>query len=546
MLEILGLEKYIGPKKLYSNLNFKMEKNSKVGFIGRNGTGKTTLFNLISGKDSDYSGKVSIGRDVRVVQTIQEHYLAPEVLPIQYILDMVPKYRELEGFITQYEANPSSDMEEIQKYSDALSLFNELNFHSLEDEVLNSLAKYGIDLNKALTPFMSLSGGEKRLIELVKIIYSRADLVLMDEPTNHMDYIAKKIFIDWLSNYQGGIIVISHDRDVLEVVDKIIELKQNGELSEFSGNYDDYLTQNLGSTVTEIGSYAVSLKRIDRLKSQIQQAKKTFGTSKAGTIVIARFTKELEMVQRNLKRPDFWIDQESLANVSSKISEKYDEFKSKSIKVSVQASSKKPVNYQLVKLEKVVVGYDKPLFEPLSFQLFHGDKLRLHGRNGAGKSTLIKSIIYQYQNSKPSKTLLSGEITLHPALVIGIYEQEFSQAQMDLTLGQIIKQYYADLKLDCSDQTLSVVLSQYLFDPVNDRHLLLKHASGGQKSRIQIIKMLLNKPNLLILDEPTNHLDLPSIEELEKNILKFDGAVIYVSHDTYFQRNIGGKVIVID
>jgi ATP-binding cassette subfamily F protein 3 len=178
--------------------------------------------------------------------------------------------------------------------------------------------------------------------------------------------------------------------------------------------------------------------------------------------------------------------------------------------------------------------------------LKYGTNLEMRGRNGSGKSTFLRSIIYTYQNQgEYPSTVLEGSIKFNPKVRLGVYEQEVSSEYLDFTLSEMIGKFHNDLNLEFNNQELSRILSNYLFDPKVDKDLKLRDCSGGQKARVQIIKMLLNSPNLIILDEPTNHLDLPSVEELENMLKEFKGCIIYVTHDNYFRKNIGGEILTI-
>lgn len=202
----------------------------------------------------------------------------------------------------------------------------------------------------------------------------------------------------------------------------------------------------------------------------------------------------------------------------------------------------------MINIENLSLGYhrDNKLVENLNVKLKYGTNLEVRGRNGSGKSTFLKSIIYTFDNNGglPS-TIIDGTIKLNPKVRLGVYEQEIGTEYLDLTLAEMIHKFHDDLKLEFNGQELSRLLSNYLFDPKVDTDLKLRDCSGGQKARVQIIKMLLNNPNLIILDEPTNHLDLPSVEELENMLKEFKGCIIYVTHDNYFRKNIGGEVLEI-
>ncbi len=242
-------------------------------------------------------------------------------------------------------------------------------------------------------------------------------------------------------------------------------------------------------------------------------------------------------------KPTFWIDSESVQQMDYRLENSYQKHKTKNISLAVGTTVSRSSRV-LVHVEKLSLGYEaaSPLFSNMSFQLREGERIELRGRNGAGKTTLINAI-RAIADTQDITTLLSGSVHVEPALPIGVYEQEVDDRYFELPLGIAIERMFLDRKLSISEQKIMQLLSNYLFDPMTDRHIPLSQLSGGQKARFQLICMLANDPSLLILDEPTNHLDLPSIEELEAALARYSGAIIYVSHDDYFRKKIVAEVI---
>ncbi len=530
-------EKSINNKVLYENMSFFVNLNEKVGFIGRNGTGKTTLFKIISGEDKDYKCVIDIKKDTKIILTKQEYSIEDSISSLDYVMQSLPEYIDLKNIIDKYPDIMGSDMDLIDIYTKAINLFSEYGYYNIEDQVLNSLLKYKIDKARALMPLIKLSGGEKRFVELVKIMYSDCDIALIDEPTNHMDDIGKNDFISWFKNTTHGICVITHDRDVLNYVDKIIEIKDKKAFT-FPGNYDSYLSQNSITNVTKIQAYEGSLKSLDRLKKQVESIKKR-GAHASTRVMYERVGREYDKVKKNLEKPSIWIDEESIKDVNKKIADKYEKYKDKNI--SIKITDHDIQSNVLLKVKKISIGYKYPLFSNISFILSPGDKVHLKGRNGAGKTSLIKTIISAIENSHCEAKIYEGEIIPDNKIKLGIYEQEIDNYYFNMTLEKAVEEVYqlGDIPMP----NVNKILNDYLFNPSLDRDLLVKNLSGGQKSRFQIIKMLSNNPNLLILDEPTNHLDLPSIEELENILKDFHGGILYVSHDSYFVKKLKGEII---
>jgi ATPase subunit of ABC transporter with duplicated ATPase domains len=219
---------------------------------------------------------------------------------------------------------------------------------------------------------------------------------------------------------------------------------------------------------------------------------------------------------------------------------KYDKDKARNIRMRTGGEHRARERFAV---DDLSLGYGEPLFAGISFDLAVGERLQLHGRNGAGKSTIIKTLLAAAADTKAPAEVFAGTLTVGPKTVIGLYEQELDEHFLAMPLSAAIKRVYDDADAAINDQRIKQILADYLFDPQSDGRLEINRLSGGQKARFQLIKMLCGDPNLLILDEPTNHLDLPSIEELESALTAYQGAILYISHDSYFAANVGGDVL---
>lgn len=550
-------EKSFGPKLLMSNVKFSVDDGEKVGIIGRNGVGKSTLFGILTGADKDYTGEIIYRRGTTVVATAQEHHDMGETTVLQYVLQGLPEYAKLSHIIETYPTSMGDDMNKIAQYTDALARFDDKGFYQIEEQIERELINFQLP-DTAHRPFSTLSGGQKRLIEVIKIMHSDAHLALIDEPTNHMDYVAKAQFVDWLKQAPEAMLIITHDRDVLQQVDRIVELK-DGTAHSYKGNYDDYLKQNATSTSSRMNEYEVTQRQIDNLKKRIAYArskKASWGgtADKRNPFVVMenKATKEMRELQK-IEKPTFWIDKESAENLNYKTAAQYGKFKAKNVRIGLKNDESRS-KHVLVTARDLALGYgDTVLFEGVDIDLREGEAVELRGRNGTGKTTLIKALLggsanLDVSNKGSSKkqdiVFFSGELTLGSQVRVGIYEQEVSPTYFDLPLEAAIERMYLDRKLTITTTKIRQLLSDYLFTE-GDGQTPVRRLSGGQKARFQLISMLANDPQLLILDEPTNHLDLPSIEELETALQKYSGAVLYVSHDNYFCESLGGAVIKI-
>ena len=586
-------EKSFGPKQLMTGVKFSVDDGEKVGIIGRNGIGKSTLFGILAGSDHDYTGEVIYRRGTTVVATAQEHHGHEDEAVVAYVLAGLPEYARLHRIITTYPETMGDDLRLISEYTEALERFDQKGFYRIEEQVERELENFQI-LGAGQRTLGELSGGQKRLVEIVKIMHADAHLALIDEPTNHMDYVAKAQFIDWMKSAREAMLVVTHDRDVLREVDRIIELKDGSALS-FKGNYDAYLKQNAVTTGTAMNEFEMIEKRIINLKAKVLDYQRL--KEKARNQATIQKFKRLEQESRKelaeletKERPTFWIDKDSVEDLHYKVAGQYQKFKARNIRMTI-GSGESRSKHVLVSVKDLALGYgEASLFEGVTFDLREGEALELRGRNGAGKSTLLKALLAAHvappdlrhtrprhaepagsslrsaelggrlKQSSPGQerpadspgtprnaaasggaTLINGSLFLDPHVRVGIYEQEVSERYFDLPLGAAIERMYLGRGLAISETKIRQLMADYLFTE-SDAQVPLSRLSGGQKARFQIITMLANDPQLLILDEPTNHLDLPSIEELETALGKYAGAILYVSHDGYFREAIGGGV----
>ncbi|MCJ1966988.1 ATP-binding cassette domain-containing protein [Candidatus Nanosynbacter sp. TM7-075] len=541
-------EKSFGDKTLMKDVKFSVDDGEKVGVVGRNGVGKSTLFGILSGKDTDYTGEVIFRRGITVATTAQEHHGLGDQTVISYILGGLPEYSKLKKIIDEYPLTMGDNMRKIEEYTQALERFDQKGFYQVEEKIERELSNFQLD-GYGDRKISSLSGGQKRLVEIVKIMHSEAHLALIDEPTNHMDYVAKQQFIDWMNSQpHQAMLIITHDRDVLGQVDRIVEIK-DGQAVSYRGNYDAYLKQNAQATTAGMNNFEQIEKRIVNLKQKVLDYQRLKEKSRnPGTI--QKFKRlenearaELEELSE-MEKPTFWIDKESVGQLDYKSAERYGKFKSRNIRLSMKDASSRS-QHVLVRAENVAVGIgERILFEDVNIDLREGEAIEIRGRNGAGKTTLIRMILASGKSFDGGPVLYSGDIFLDPQVRIGVYEQEIDERYLSDPLEKAIEKLYMSRDLSISDTKIRQLLADYLFTDA-DRMTPLARLSGGQKARFQIIAMLANDPQLLILDEPTNHLDLPSIEELETALAKYSGAILYVSHDNYFREKLGGKVVQI-
>ena len=546
ILSVEITEKSFGNKQLLQNVKFSIDEGEKVGLIGRNGIGKSTLFSVLLGRDQDFSGKVIFRKGSVIASTQQEYSSVGEQTVLNFILNDLPEYAHLSKLLRELPEKMGENMELIEKYTDALNRFQEKNFHFIEDKIKAELRDFGLGgfENRQMK---TLSGGQKRLVDTIKIIHSKADLALVDEPTNFMDSYAKNRFLNWMKNSNEAVLVITHDRDVLSKVDRIIEIR-DGKTYIFKGNYDDYLQANMFSTTNQIQDFESIQRRIANLKDKVREYQRMKEKARDPS-TIQRF-KRLENKSREelanleeIEKPSFWIDQSNVENLGFKAAKSYQKFKAKNVQIGIKDEETRSVR-SLVRAENLALGYGsledalenkngaKILFENVNFNLKVGGIVEIFGRNGVGKTSLIKTI-FGAENEKAE--IYDGKTFLDETARVGIYSQEIGSEFFEMNLKDAIEKIYLDQNISITEEKIYRILHQYLFS-TEDFETPIRELSGGQKARFQLIKMLSNEPQILILDEPTSHLDLPSIEELERALKNYSGAIIFVSHDDYFRK----------
>lgn len=473
MLKVQDLSISFDGKQIFDNLNFIINDKEKVGLIGRNGCGKTTLFKILSGKIKDYEGEVSIPKGYKVGY-LEQHLQFTQETVLEEACLALPEYKK-------------------EATWDAEKILTQLGF-SEED--------------KQKSP-QEFSGGWQIRLNLAKLLISEPNILLLDEPTNYLDIISIRWLKQFLQDYNGAIILITHDRTFMdEIIDHTIIIYRGSSI-KITGNTQDMYDK----IATDEETYEKSRINLNKKKEQIQK-------------YIDRFRYKARLaggVQSKIKMVEKMGEMEKLANIESlDFDFKYQEFTG---------------NANMVNVDNLFFGYDKdkPLIKDLSFKIQKGDKICVIGKNGKGKSTLLKILIGELQKDK-------GDLVINAKTKIGY----FGQTNIDrLNLNNTIEEELRTVNISLPRTTILATAGKMLFsgDSAQKRISVL---SGGEKSRVSLGKIILTPCNLLVLDEPTNHLDIESCEALCEAIENFKGASIIVSHNEYLLNNIANKLIVFD
>ena len=518
VLSCNNLNKSFGIDSVLENVNFTVNECDKVGIIGVNGTGKTTLFKIISGIYGYDSGDIYTSKDCEIGYLEQntnfhsENTILEEVLEVfKDVIDMEKYLRDLEHKISEESSNINSIALEklMNEYSNKLEEFSDMNGYGYKSEakgVLKGLGFSDEDMNK---PISILSGGEKTRVLLGKLLLKKPTLLLLDEPTNHLDSEAIEWLEIFLKQYKGTVILISHDRYFLDqVVNRIFEI-HNKKLKTYKGNYSDFIKASAIEKELELKKFEDQQKDLKKQEESIERLK-AFGREK------------------HLKRAR--SKEKALAKID--VLDKPEAYRKKA---RIEFNPSVTSGNDVLQLRDISMGYgERILFKDLNLDIYRGEKVALIGANGIGKSTLFKIIMNEIAP-------LSGNIKFGTNVNVSYFHQEQKTLTLDNT---IIDEIWEDNK-HLTQTDLRSMLGAFLFEG-EEVFKKISTLSGGERARVAILKLILSNANLLLLDEPTNHLDIDSKEVLEEALSGYTGTIFTISHDRYFLNTVVDKVLVLD
>ena len=518
VLSCNNLNKSFGIDTILENISFTVNEGDKVGIIGVNGTGKTTLFKILSGIYGYDSGDIYLGKGVEIGYLEQntnfqsEKTIYEEVLEVfSDLIDMENYIRDLEVKIAEEGSNPNSKVLDklMNEYSKKLELFSELNGYGYKSEVKGILKGLGFSDSDMETPINILSGGEKTRVLLSKLLLKNPSLLLLDEPTNHLDSDAIEWLEVFLKQYKGTVIIISHDRYFLDqVVNRVFEI-HNKKLRSYNGNYSKFIELSKVEKELEVKRYEDQQKEIKKQEESIEKLK-AYGREKH--LKRARSKEKMLDKVEVMDRPDVFR-------------------KRASIKFNPTVSSGNDV----LQVENISMGYgERILFKDINFNIYRGEKVALIGANGIGKSTLFKIIMNEI-------VPLTGSTKLGTNVHVDYFHQEQKTLNLDNTIIDEIWNDHPNL----TQTTLRNMLGSFLFEG-EEVFKKISTLSGGERARVAILKLILSNSNFLLLDEPTNHLDIDSKEVLEEALLNYTGTLFTISHDRYFLNTVVDKILVLD
>ena len=509
LIQLNNVTKNFVVNEIFSNVKMEIKDKDRVAIVGRNGAGKSTLLKIISGELSFDSGERTISKNTTIGYLSQEFIVREDLSIYEEMITCFDEIISLEANLEKlsYELTP----ENIENDPGLLDRFDRLQNEVLTHKDYHYKSKiesvlYGLDFTKDVfdKKISTFSGGEKTRLSMAKLLLSEPDLLILDEPTNHLDMENVAWLENYLSSYNGAIVIVSHDRYFLDKVVNVVYNLEFGKLKKYVGNYSKFLKQYEEDYEKQLKEFTSQQKDIKRLE---------------------------EFVQKNIARASTSKMAKSRQKVLDKM-ELIDNPKKDDKAANIEFNIKEQSGRDVLIIENLKVGYDgKQVGNAYNFSVYKGDRIAIVGRNGIGKSTLIKTIAKK-QNA------IGGSVHYGSKVSLGYYDQKQAEFESSKTILNELWDEYPLMK----EAEVRTVLGRFLFR--GDSVLkIVRDLSGGEKARLQLAKLMLEKNNLLVLDEPTNHLDITSKQVLEDALENYEGTIVFVSHDRYFINKIANKVL---
>ncbi|MBP1926102.1 ATP-binding cassette subfamily F protein 3 [Sedimentibacter acidaminivorans] len=500
---------------IIENVSFAINDNEKVGLVGLNGAGKTTLFNILTGSLDYDKGTIFKAKGKKLGYLKQNTHIESSksimdemLLTYEYVIKLEEELHIMEHEISSFTESDDAEKLEIlmNSYAKLNEQFVEADGYSFKSLIRGVLKGLGFSENEFEKPINLLSGGQKSRVMLAKLLLEKADILLLDEPTNHLDIDAISWLEKYIKDFKGTVIVISHDRYFLDNTVNRIFLMENSNLKSYSGNYSQFMKKRKAELEQDMKKYEEYEKEIERQEEMINRLH-NYGSKRNIRQAFSR-QKMLDKIKK--------MDKPSIDNR----------------KVKLRFTPKVKSGRDVLLVENLSKSFNEhTVFNNISFNIYKGERVGIIGPNGIGKSTLLKII---------ANKLLSytGDMTLGHYVNIGYYDQEQTSLNNENT---VIDEIW-DESPDLNYYDIRTMLANFLFNG-DDLFKIISDLSGGEKSRLSLLKLMTSKSNFLLMDEPTNHLDIDSKEVLEDSLLNYDGTILVVSHDRYFLNKVTNKII---
>ena len=507
LIQLNNVTKNFVVNEVFSNVKMEINDKDRIAIVGRNGAGKSTLLKIISGKIDFDNGERTVSKDTTIGYLSQEFIVREDLSIYEEMITCFNEIIELEKELEKISYELTSEniennpglLDKYDRLQNQVLTHKDYHYKSKIDSVL-----YGLDFDKEVfdKKISTFSGGEKTRLSMAKLLLSEPDLLILDEPTNHLDMENVAWLENYLSSYNGAIVIVSHDRYFIDKVVNVVYNLEFGKLKKYVGNYSNFLCQYEEDYEKNLKEYVSQQKDIKRLEEFVQKNIARASTSK--------MAKSRQKVLDKMEIIDNPRKDDKAANIEFRIKEQS--------------------GRDVLIINDLQVGYEEQVGQKYNFSVYKGDRLAIVGKNGIGKSTLIKTI------AKKQKKL-GGNIQYGSKVSLGYYDQKQAEFESSKTILNELWDEYPLMK----EAEVRTVLGRFLFRG-DDVLKIVRDLSGGEKARLQLAKLMLEKNNLLILDEPTNHLDITSKQVLEEALENYEGTILFVSHDRYFINKIANKV----
>ena len=497
----------LGSRAIFRDLNWDIQHDQKIGFIGPNGAGKSSLLKLIIGEHSpEKGGTVIRAKGVTVGYLPQHPEFDPEKMAFALALEGNPRVAEIESELQKVE----SKLSDPDVYNNAKALgrtldsqhklieeFESLGGANYEPRVRELLRGLGLPEADFSKPISALSGGQKKLIGLARLLLANPSVLLLDEPDNHLDMPGKAYLEKLINDYPGAVVIISHDRYILDAVATHIAEIEDGKITTFIGNYTEYIVDKEERLARQEELYQIQQREIGRLEMALKRYKQW-------VLINDKFASRMHAMEARIAR---------IERIDKPVLDRR--------KMDLELNGWRGSN-QVLEFEEVTKLFShRNVLEDITLLIRHGERVGLIGANGAGKSVLLRLILGKEQPT-------SGEIKIGPSVKVGYYAQEHETLDFNQTVIDTVR-----LTGNMSEGRAVSFLTRYLF-PYQQATQRVGSLSGGERSRLQLALLVLSGANFLLLDEPTNNLDIASAEVLENALNDFNGTVLVISHDRYF------------